>query len=165
MTSKKEWRGTTFHIPVTLNRLRNKPKQYVSGSLAQRNGISRATINRFLDAVGKECLVVFDANLRQEYYSKEILEDSIKRCDILKINDAEIETVGKMFGIGDVDMQDKCRLILERYDLKMLILTCGVNGSYVFTRIRIHFSRHQKSTLPIPLGQGTHSRQPTFHPS
>ncbi len=144
------------NIPYTgdIESIAKQAKAVCFGSLAQRNGISRATINRFLDAVGKECLVVFDANLRQEYYSKEILEDSIKRCDILKINDEEIETVGKMFGIGDVDMQDKCRLILERYNLKMLILTCGVNGSYVFTWDKDSFQPTPKVDVADTVGAG-----------
>ena len=56
------------------------------GSLAQRSEVSRNTIGAFLDAVPADCLKVFDINLRQSFYTKEVLEASFQRCDILKIN-------------------------------------------------------------------------------
>lgn len=110
------------------------------GSLAQRSPVSRATIHRFLDtmtasaaASGIEPLVVFDVNLRQDFFTREILHDSMSRCNILKINDEELVIVSRMFEIPGLDLHDTCRTLLERYSLRALILTCGVNGSYVFT--------------------------------
>ena len=80
-----------------------------------------------------ETLVVFDVNLRQGFYNNEILCESMQRCNILKINDEELVTVSRMFGYPGIDLQDKCWILLGKYNLKMLILTCGINGSYVFT--------------------------------
>ena len=84
-------------------------------------------------AAGDDRLIVFDINLRQSFYTKEILCESTKRCNILKINDEELVTVSRMFGYPGIDLQDKCWILLGKYNLKMLILTCGINGSYVFT--------------------------------
>ena len=111
------------------------------GSLAQRNVVSRETINSFLDAMPRdnERLVVFDVNLRQGFYNKEILCNSMQRCNILKINDEELVTVSRMFGYPGIDLQDKCWILLGKYNLKMLILTCGINGSYVFTPGNVSF--------------------------
>ena len=111
------------------------------GSLAQRNVVSRETINSFLDAMPRdnERLVVFDVNLRQGFYNKEILCTSMQRCNILKINDEELVTVSRMFGYPGIDLQDKCWILLGKYNLKMLILTCGINGSYVFTPGNVSF--------------------------
>ncbi len=105
------------------------------GSLAQRNEVSRATINRFIDAMPKteDTLIVFDVNLRQRFYTKEVLDESMRRCNVLKINDEELVTISRMLGYPGTDLQSKCWILLGRYDLKMLILTCGVNGSYIFT--------------------------------
>lgn len=103
------------------------------GSLAQRNCTSRDTINRFIELTPDHCLRIFDINLRQEFYSKEIIQDSLRRCNVLKINDEELVTIGRMFGYSGLDMEDTCWLILGKYHLDMLVLTCGVNGSYVFT--------------------------------
>jgi fructokinase len=102
------------------------------GSLAQRNKISRETIHRFLDTTPMSCLKIFDINLRQNFYTKEIIQESLKACDILKINDEELVTIGRLFGYPGLDIENKCYLILGKYNLKMLVLTCGTNGSYVF---------------------------------
>lgn len=102
------------------------------GTLAQRNDMSRTTIQQFLSTTSKECLKIFDINLRQTFYTKEIIKESLQACDVLKINDEELITIGRLFGYPGLDIEDKCWLILGKYNLKMLILTCGVNGSYVF---------------------------------
>ena len=125
------------NIPWTpqLEMLARRTKAVCFGSLAQRSVVSRETIGRFLDTMPSAdgSLVVFDINLRQGFYNAEILENSMKRCNILKINDEELVTVSRMFGWPGIDLEDKCWLLLGKYNLQMLILTCGINGSYVFT--------------------------------
>lgn len=135
------------NIPYTpqLEELARHTKAVCFGSLAQRNVVSRETIGRFLDVMprNEESLVVFDVNLRQGFYTKDILCESMRRCNILKINDEELVTVSRLFGYPGIDLQDKCWIMLGKYNLKMLILTCGVNGSYVFTPGNVSF-------LPTP---------------
>lgn len=131
------------NIPYTpqLEAVAEQTRAVCFGSLAQRNVVSRETINRFLDAMPRrdDSLVVFDVNLRQGFYTKEILCNSMSRCNILKINDEELITLSRMFGYPGIDLQDKCWILLGKYNLKMLILTCGVNGSYVFTPGNVTF--------------------------
>ena len=103
------------------------------GSLAQRNVVSRENIRKFLDATPEDCIKICDINLRQQFYTKEILEDSFCICNILKINDEELVVVNRMFGYDGLDMRGTCEKIVQDYQLKMLVLTCGTNGSYVFT--------------------------------
>jgi fructokinase len=103
------------------------------GSLAQRNGVSRENIRKFLAETPADCLKICDINLRQQFYSKEILEDSFKLCNILKINDEELVVVNRMFGYDGLDMRQTCEKMVQDCGLKMLVLTCGTNGSYVFT--------------------------------
>ena len=125
------------NIPFTdeLNDMAHRTRAVCFGSLAQRNIVSRTTIDRFIDAmpVTDDTLIVFDVNLRQNFYTSEILDSSMKRCNVLKINDEELVIVSHMFGISGIDLAATCHTLLERYNLKMLILTCGINGSYVFT--------------------------------
>lgn len=146
------------NIPYTahLEMLAEKTKAVCFGSLAQRNVVSRNTINRFLDAMpqNEDTLVVFDVNLRQGFYNKEILCNSIKRCNILKINDEELVTVSRMFGYPGIDLQDKCWILLGKYNLKMLILTCGINGSYVFTPGNVSFQPTPKVEVADTVGAG-----------
>ena len=126
------------------------------GSLAQRSVVSRETINRFLDAMpdGEGQYKIFDINLRQGFYTKEILCNSMRKCNILKINDEELVTVSRMFGYPGIDLQDKCWILLAKYNLRMLILTCGVNGSYVFTPGEISFVETPKVEVADTVGAG-----------
>lgn len=146
------------NIPYTahLEMLAEKTKAVCFGSLAQRNVVSRNTINRFLDAMpqNEDTLIVFDVNLRQGFYNKEILCNSMKRCNILKINDEELVTVSRMFGYPGIDLQDKCWILLGKYNLKMLILTCGINGSYVFTPGNVSFQPTPKVEVADTVGAG-----------
>ncbi len=103
------------------------------GSLAQRNVVSRETIQKFLDATPEDCIKICDINLRQQFFSKEILEESFKRCNILKINDEELVVVTRMFGYQELDDAKICEKMVKEYNLQMLVLTCGTNGSHVFT--------------------------------
>ena len=123
------------NIPFTpeIEEIAKNARAVCFGSLAQRNVVSRETIAKFLDATPDDCLKICDINLRQQFYSKEILEASFKRCNILKINDEELVVVNRMFGYDSLDMRGTCQKIVADYDLKMLVLTCGTNGSYVFT--------------------------------
>lgn len=146
------------NIPYTsqLESLAKRTQAVCFGSLAQRNVVSRETINRFLDAMPQteDSLVVFDVNLRQGFYNKEILCNSMKRCNILKINDEELVAVSRMFGYPGIDLQDKCWILLGKYNLKMLILTCGINGSYVFTPGNVSFQPTPKVDVADTVGAG-----------
>lgn len=146
------------NIPYTasLENIASRTGAVCFGSLAQRNVVSRNTINRFLDAMPQDenSLVVFDVNLRQGFYNKEILCNSMKRCNILKINDEELVTVSRMFGYPGIDLQDKCWILLGKYNLKMLILTCGINGSYVFTPGNVSFQPTPKVEVADTVGAG-----------
>ena len=124
------------------------------GSLAQRNIVSRETIHRFLDLTPKDCMKIFDINLRQQFYSKEIIQESLRRCNILKINDEELVLIGRMFDYPGLDIENKCWLILGKYNLDMLVLTCGTNGSYVFTPGQMSFQETPKVEVADTVGAG-----------
>ncbi len=124
------------------------------GSLAQRSEVSRATIQAFLDATPVECLKVFDINLRQNFYTKEILENAFRRCDILKINDEELVVIARLFNIPGLGLDEKCWYMYKEYGLKMLILTCGTNGSYVFHEGGMSYQVTPKVEVADTVGAG-----------
>ena len=146
------------NIPFTddLKRLALSTRAFCFGSLAQRNEVSRTSINRFLDAMpdGDEQLKIFDINLRQGFYTKEIIRESCQRCNVLKINDEELVAISRMFGYPGIDLQDKCWILLAKYNLKMLILTCGTNGSYVFTPGVVSFQETPRVPVADTVGAG-----------
>ena len=146
------------NIPFTddLKRLALSTRAVCFGSLAQRDEVSRATINRFLDTMPdmEGQLKIFDINLRQNFYTKEVLRESFRKCNVLKINDEELIIISRMFGYPGIDLQDKCWILLAKYNLKMLILTCGTNGSYVFTPGTVSFQETPKVPVADTVGAG-----------
>lgn len=126
------------------------------GSLAQRGIESRHTIMQFVKSMadGDGQFKIFDINLRQEFYTKQIIEDSLKYCNVLKINDEELILISEMFGLPDIDMEDKCWILLAKYNLKMVILTCGVNGSYVFAPGEMSFQETPQVIVADTVGAG-----------
>ena len=146
------------NIPFTddLKRLALSTRAVCFGSLAQRNEVSRTSINRFLDTMpdGEGQLKIFDINLRQGFFTKDIIRDSCQRCNVLKINDEELVAISRLFGYPGIDLHDKCWILLAKYNLKMLILTCGTNGSYVFTPLVVSFQETPKVPVADTVGAG-----------
>lgn len=126
------------------------------GSLAQRAEQSRNAINLFLDSMdsGDDALRIFDINLRQAFYSREIIEESLKKSNVLKINDDEFRTVGNMLGYDGEDFERGSRLLMERYGLKMVILTCGEMGSHIFYEGGSSFLPTPKVEIADTVGAG-----------
>lgn len=148
------WDNIPFSPEVEV--LARSAKAVCFGSLAQRSVVSRETINRFLDTMPDSAgtLKIFDINLRQNFYTKEILHNSFMKCNVLKINDEELVTVSRMFGYPGMDAESKCRALMSDYGLKMLILTCGVNGSYVFGQDSMSFLDTPKVEVADTVGAG-----------
>ena len=104
------------------------------GSLAQRSETSRTTIRKFLRAMSPDSLRVFDVNLRQAYYSQEVLAESMTLADIVKLNDEELP---KVMSLGEFPHQDEissAQRLMEAYDLKLVCITRGGRGSLLVRR-------------------------------
>ena len=101
------------------------------GSLAQRSAASRESILRLLDATPAGCLKVFDINLRQSFYSREVVEASLLRADILKLNEEELPVVASLFGISG-DTASVIATLIEKFGLREIIFTEGAVQSSVY---------------------------------
>jgi fructokinase len=101
------------------------------GTLVQRMA-SRQTVIRFLKAMRPDALKVFDVNLRQDYYSKEVLEESLQMADILKINEEEMAIVAPLLSLPGFEVAAG-RALVSRYGLRLVILTKGAAGSEIIT--------------------------------
>jgi fructokinase len=99
------------------------------GSLAQRSEKSSATIRSFLAAASSSVLKVFDVNLRQAYYSQEILSQSMKLADIVKLNDEELPKIMSLHGLAHTDEKSSAQRLIAAYDLEMVCVTRGGRGS------------------------------------
>ena len=101
------------------------------GSLAQRTEKSRQSVLSMLAAAPASCLKVFDINIRQHYYSQEVIKPSLKYADILKLNEDELPLVAEMLGMaGNED--EIISEIIEKYSLKYVVYTHGADFSRVY---------------------------------
>ncbi|MFO7864513.1 MAG: PfkB family carbohydrate kinase [Salinivirgaceae bacterium] len=113
------------------------------GSLAQRNNVSGETIASILNSAGPNTLIVFDINLRQQYYTREIIENSLQFCHVLKLNGEELQVISVLLGLTGSSEENQVIELMERYNLQLLALTNGSKGSLLVTA-------SEKSFLPTP---------------
>ena len=99
------------------------------GSLAQRSPTSCQTIQRFLQAAPSRTLRIFDVNLRQSFYSQEILAASMKLADIVKLNDDELPKIMSLSRLAHKDDLSSARSLIEEYELELVSITRGGRGS------------------------------------
>ena len=124
------------------------------GSLAQRSEVSRATIRSYLAAMPADSMKILDINLRGHYYSREVIDSSLQACNILKINDEELAVFGRLFSLPETEVRDRCMTILQRWGLMCVVLTCGVNGSYVFSADEMSFFQTPSVMVADTVGAG-----------
>ena len=145
------------YIPWTaeLENLAQRARAASFGTLACRSAESRNTIFRFLDAMPKGSERVFDINLRQHYYDRAVIEQGLSRATMLKLNDEEIVVIARLFNLTG-SVEEQCRALLQRWApaLHTVILTCGVNGSYVFTAAETSFQRTPRVEVADTVGAG-----------
>jgi len=101
------------------------------GSLAQRNKVSKASIQRLVLAAPESALRVFDINLRQKYFSHEVIEQSLRTANVLKLNDSELPILSNQYNlVGSVRQQ--VEQLAKKFNLKLVALTRGSAGSLLF---------------------------------
>lgn len=98
------------------------------GSLAQRSAVSRESIGVLLEATTPVALRIFDINLRQSFYSRAVLEESLRLANVLKLNDAELPVLAEMFGLKGDDRAQLATLA-EHWELRAVALTRGARGA------------------------------------
>mgnify|MGYP000799288855 CR=1 FL=1 len=132
------------HIPLTQEAidLVKEADAICFGTLAQRSPESCATIHALLSYACKEALRFFDINIRQHFYSKELIESLLELANVFKINDEELEMLRPMFGLEGT-IEDMCRWFMKKYGLRYLVLTAGAEYSTIF-------SEEEVSTIPTP---------------
>jgi fructokinase len=124
------------------------------GTLAQRNAVSRQTIKEFLKLVKPNCVRIFDINLRQNYYSPEIIKDSLNLANVVKLNHDELAELSKMFAISNSDEIEKAKRLCGKFKIKFLCLTRGGNGSLLLTEDKMSEHRGIKVEIADTIGAG-----------
>jgi fructokinase len=99
------------------------------GTLAQRSPQSHRTIVEFLRATQPKALRVFDVNLRQNFYTSEIISDSLSQANVVKLNQEEVPRVRDLLRVNSNDELSFCREVVEKFKLQLMCITRGSNGS------------------------------------
>jgi len=123
------------------------------GSLAQRIPESEHSIRSFLAATKPECLKVFDINLRQKYYSWEIIKNSLDLSNVLKLNESELPVVADYLGF-DGDPEKQLDDILKHFKLKYIVYTLGSNGSIIKSERETSFAEAPAVHVADTVGAG-----------
>jgi fructokinase len=99
------------------------------GSLAQRSARSRETIRKFVQTMRRGAVKIFDVNLRQHYYSKEIVADTMRGADIVKLNDDELPKIMALLGFRHEDEPGSARQLSRQHGVGLVCITRGARGS------------------------------------
>lgn len=103
------------------------------GTLAQRSEITRNTIQTILSLVPENAYRIFDVNLRQQFFVKKTIDESLDKCNVFKINHEELIVLKHMYNIEHLDEKESCKWFIDKFKLKFLILTAGPDYSIIMT--------------------------------
>ena len=122
-------------IPLSDELLEFAPKvdAVCFGSLCQRSESSRYTVRQFLKVTKEDCIRIFDINIRQHYYTKEIINSMLDFANVFKLNDEELPLVADLLGITGTE-DEILKELENRYSLNLIVLTKGGDGSILFGR-------------------------------
>jgi fructokinase len=124
------------------------------GSLAQRSHASAETIERFLENTPSNALIICDANLREPFYSVEILYRSLRHADVLKLNDHELIHITSLLGINGDDDISLAKKLSSKFDIELVCITRGARGSILISESKT--VEHSGISIQVadPIGAG-----------
>ena len=143
------------HIIATSNAvdLAEQADAICFGTLAQRSAQSRETIQAISSFAPTDAYRLFDINLRQHYYSKELIEESFYLANVLKANDREFAVLKELFGLTGSE-KEVARWFIEKYNLRMFVLTAGASHSTIYTREEVSTLPTQQVQVVDTIGAG-----------
>lgn len=103
------------------------------GSLAGRTEKSFNAIRAMIGAAPRNCMKVYDINLRQNYYSKERIKSSLLDATVLKLNEDELPVLQRLFSLPDRP-EEALSIVATRWNMEYVIYTCGAAYSEIFNR-------------------------------
>ena len=121
------------------------------GTLAQRSKVSRATIQSLFN---KKIKYFCDLNIRQEFYSKEIIETSLKTANILKLSVGELKLLNDIFIKVDFETEKISKLIITEFDLDYLAVTLGGEGSLILKKDEVNHYKSKPVEIIDTVGAG-----------
>lgn len=136
------------HIPLNdeIIAVAKKTQVCCFGTLAQRqaSGESHKTILAFLEAMPEKSLKVFDINLRENFFNRDVITAGLNRCTAFKCNDDELPVVCKLLDTPEMTPVEFYEKVLHSiFGIEQFIYTAGEHGSDIF-----YYGEH--SFVPTP---------------
>ena len=107
----------------------------------------------FLDRIPATAIKVFDLNLRQNFYSREVIEASLKRCDVLKLSDEVLQVITAMFVLPTKEREALADLV-AKFGLQLSVVTRGKNGSLLVSPAQLSEHTGFPVTVADTIGAG-----------
>ena len=133
------------------DKLVSEADAFVYGSLVTRNETSRETLYQLIE---KAKFNVFDINLRQPYYSPEIIKHLLGKCNLLKLNDTELELISAWFSTQKSDEETAVRVLQQKFNIDEVIVTKGAAGASYYTKDESYTFPAFKVTVKDTCGSG-----------
>ncbi len=130
----------------------NKTDCLYFGTLAQRNEKSRSTIQSLFNKSGKKYFC--DLNIRQDFYSKDLIEKSLAAADVLKLNEEELKLINKLLPGGSYDLHNTAKRLLENFKIELLCVTKGSGGTILFRDKEENFFQIKNENVVDTVGAG-----------
>jgi fructokinase len=99
------------------------------GSLAQRSQASRNTIRSFVAATRADAIRIFDVNLRQTFFSAQVLAESLRLATVAKLNDIELPIVARQLALDYKEEKSAAEHLRRAFRLNLVCVTRGNRGS------------------------------------
>jgi len=138
-------------IPADRDKIIENTSCLYFGSLAQRMEKSRAAVRSFF---GGNTKYFFDINIRQNYYTKDILEMSLRATDVLKANDEELYLLHKMFLPGKFELNLSVSAIMEEFNIELTAVTMGDKGAWLIKNNESNFYKATVNEIVDTTGAG-----------
>lgn len=121
------------------------------GTLAQRKMVSRKTIQNFFDYRLK---YFCDLNIRQNFYSENLVRECISAADVLKLNIDELRLINDLILKKKFNARETPERLLEEFKFKILCVTHGEKGAEIFSKNEHNYFKTKIANVVDTVGAG-----------
>ncbi len=124
------------------------------GTLSQRSNLTRDTVLRFAKTTRPDCLRIFDVNLRQQFYNRTVIHESLQVASVLKLNDEELPVLSDMLSLPAGSEENQIRWLAKEYALRCVALTKGADGSVILFDDQLYYETPPPIAVVDTVGAG-----------
>ncbi len=123
------------------------------GSLAQRSVVSAQTIKSILKSCPANCFKIYDINIRQTFYNRQLIAENLELANGFKLNDEEFDLIADLFALSGKEEIVAYKL-MNKFDLELIALTKGSKGSVIYSGEKQSWRKSPKINVADTVGAG-----------